>query len=222
MICKYVIQAVYVLFNMCIHYIFVVSSKARLRASIAGTMLSRAPTQLSLAKWLALGQNLDWFMLALIGNFFKGLFTYAMQDVKDPDDERLRLESATEGFGLDVSWHTVASKRKRLGEGNLGNPSWCVTVKILAVLIEPLRMLAIDYIDMAEGETCPQNDRYPPLLDLLNGKASLYSFFAAEGSRVSRLFFRMSILYVYSFTETRRAQTYIREDTASIQANHHL
>ena len=147
------------------------STVGKLAYAIDDVVLSRCPVQPSMGKWTQLGECLDWFMLSMAGSLFPNLFQHAMRGTLKDDSEA--LEGAAEGFMLDCSWHAVAGTRKRKTEANLQDPDFRARVLLLAVLIEPARRLTSFYMKTSGADLQEEQDEWPPLIDLLNPKASL-------------------------------------------------
>ena len=91
------------------------TTKARLRAALHSTALSKSPRTPQVGKWTQLGECVDWFALALTSSFLPELFSFGFQNIKEDSDKK--ATDVVEGFTLDVSWAAVVGTRKKRRSG---------------------------------------------------------------------------------------------------------
>ena len=85
-----------------------------------------------------MGTCVDFFVLALVGDFLPCLFTHALQDWSDNDNDGLSEQLVVtsddaDAFVQDFSWKQVACKTKNRGQASLDNAQWCFEVLLLAI-----------------------------------------------------------------------------------------
>lgn len=149
------------------------STRKRFAVVMQSTMLSKTPSRPSLGKWLLLIRCLSFFWVALTCGVWVDLFDAALAGVAEQPRESAEADGDDADPESDMAWAAVAGKRKARARRALGDVGFRVRLLLLAILVEPMCQMHSYFMDVSNSDPCQEAKGWPPIVDLLNPRASL-------------------------------------------------